>query len=94
LNTLTNTLKSIVSCFLFLLPTLVARLCFAMQCERQFNMGVVTIKKAKNDVGWWKKPVKIGEIFMFYYLKPWQSCQVVSFSFIYMLRSSNRKSIW
>jgi hypothetical protein len=68
-------------------------LCFAMQRERQFSMGVIIIKGAKNDVEWWKNLVKIGEILMFYYLKPWQSWQVVSFSFICMLRSLKQQSI-
>lgn len=51
LNMLTNSLKSIVSCSPFLLPTPFVGFCFAMQCERRFSMGVVIIKRAKNDVG-------------------------------------------
>jgi hypothetical protein len=31
---------------------------------------------------------------MFYHLEPWQSWQVGPFSFIWMLRNSNKKSIW
>jgi hypothetical protein len=36
-------------------------------------MGAIIIKQAKKDVRWALKTVKIGEIFMFYHLKPWQS---------------------
>ncbi len=50
LNMLTNALKLIISCSPFLLPTPFAGLCFAMQCERQFSMGVIIIEGAKNDV--------------------------------------------
>jgi hypothetical protein len=35
--------------------------------------GAVIIKQAKKDVERRKKTIKIGEIFMFYHLKPWQS---------------------
>jgi hypothetical protein len=35
-------------------------------------MGATTIKQTKKDVKWALKIVKIREIFMFYYLKPWQ----------------------
>jgi hypothetical protein len=45
-------------------------------------MGVITIKQTKKDVRKALKIVKIGEIFMFYHLKPWQSWQVGFFSFI------------
>ncbi len=33
--------------------------------------GVVILKRAKKDVKWVLKIVKIGEIFMLYHLKPW-----------------------
>jgi hypothetical protein len=36
-------------------------------------MGAIIIKQAKKDVRWALKRVKVGEIFMFYHLKPWQS---------------------
>jgi hypothetical protein len=36
-------------------------------------MGVITIKRVKKDVRWALKTIKIGEIFMFYHLEPWQS---------------------
>jgi len=45
-------------------------------------MGAITIKQNKKDVRWALKIVKIGEIFMFYHLKPLQSWQVGPFSFI------------
>jgi hypothetical protein len=46
-------------------------------------MGAITIKQAKKGVGQQRKTIKIGKIFiLFYYLKPWQSWQVVPFSFI------------
>jgi len=35
--------------------------------------GAVIIKQAKKDVERRRKTIKIGEIFMFYHLKPWQS---------------------
>ncbi len=44
-------------------------------------LGEVTIKRAKNDVRWALKIVKIEEIFMFYHLKPWQSWQVGHYSY-------------
>ncbi len=40
-----------------------------------------------------KKTIKIKNIFIFYYLKPWQSSQVVHFLLIWMLRNSNQKFI-
>jgi L-asparagine transporter-like permease len=55
--------------------------------------GAVTIKQTKNNVRWVLKIVKIGEIFMFYHLKPWQSWQVIHFSFTRILMNSNQKSI-
>jgi hypothetical protein len=43
-------------------------------------MGVVTIKRAKKEQ---RKTIKFEKIFiLFYHLKPWQSWQVVPFSFI------------
>jgi hypothetical protein len=36
-------------------------------------MGAIIIKQAKKYVKWALKIVKIGGIFMFYHLKPWQS---------------------
>jgi hypothetical protein len=46
------------------------------------QMGIITIKRAKKDVKWQRKIIKIEKIFMFYHLKPWQSWQVVPFLFI------------
>jgi len=46
------------------------------------TLGVVTVKQTKKDVIWALKIVKIGKIFMFYHLKPWQSWQVGPSSFI------------
>ncbi len=40
------------------------------------DLGAIIIKWTKNDVRWTPKIVKIGEIFMFYHLKSWQSWQV------------------
>jgi hypothetical protein len=31
---------------------------------------------------------------MFFHLNPWKSWQVIAFSFMWMLRNSNKKSIW
>jgi hypothetical protein len=57
-------------------------------------MGAITIKWTRKDVGWWKKKSKLEKIFMFYHLKSWQSWQVVSLSFIWMLENSDKKSTW
>jgi hypothetical protein len=42
--------------------------------------SAITIKQTKKDVRWAFKILNIGEIFMFYHLKPWQSWQVGPFS--------------
>jgi hypothetical protein len=51
---------------------------FGIKCLQ----GAITIKQAKKDLRCTLKIVKIGEIFMFYHLEPWQSWQVGPFSFI------------
>jgi len=52
-------------------------------CDIDNLMGVVIIKWVKKVVKWALKIIKIGKIFMFYHLKPWQSWQV-DFFFIHM----------
>ncbi len=47
-----------------------------------FLTGVITIKQAKKCVKRQGKAIKIGKMFMFYCLKPWQSWQIVPFSYI------------
>jgi hypothetical protein len=59
-----------------------------------YHTGVVTIRRAKKDVKWALKTIKIGKIFIFYHLKLWQSWQVGPFSFIWISRNSNQKCIW
>jgi hypothetical protein len=50
--------------------------------QSSLHQDGVIIKRAKKDVRWALKTMKIKEIFMFYHLKPWQSWQVGPFSFI------------
>jgi hypothetical protein len=61
--------------------------------NRSFILGCRHNQMSKKRCQMTEKKVKIGEISMFYHLKPWQSWQVVPFSFIWMLRKSNKKFI-
>jgi hypothetical protein len=58
------------------------------------HVGGVTIKRTKKDVGWQRKIINIGKIFIFYHLKPLAIIASFFFSFIWMSNNSNQKSIW
>jgi hypothetical protein len=45
-------------------------------------MGVVRVQLAKKNIKVQIKQVKIKEISMFFHLKPWQSWQVIAYSYI------------
>jgi hypothetical protein len=45
-------------------------------------MGVVRVQLAKKSIEAQIKQVKIKEMFMFFHLKPWQSWQAITYSYI------------